>query len=208
MCLESTLNPGCQNKKEWSKRKELRSVEQPQTNTKEDAGHQMPEQLWQLSSSVLHASEGKHVDMVSQSCQQHIPAGAGVVVGGAHSSSQCATQVAKIAGLVGHPPMHADNEPPGQPLGTGLGGGAGAAVVVAGAGQSCLHTAMQASYASPVTTEHAASHAIRDPPGQSPEGDGGAGGAGGGLGGCGDGGLGGTLGLVVSRSPTFKFKKE
>jgi len=171
----------------------------------------MPLQLWQLSSSLLHASEGKHVAMVSQSCQQHIPAGAGVVVG-AHSSSQCATHAAKTTGLVGQSPMHADSDPPGQPPGTGLGVGAGAAVVVAVAGQSCLHTAMQASYASPVTTEHAAAQALIDPPGQSPEGDGGVGGVGGGLGGVGDGGLGGgvggTSGFVVSRSPTFKFKKE
>merc|ERR1712070_959315 len=103
----------------------------PQTKTNADPGHQMPAQPWQLSSSLLHASEGKHVDMVSQSCQQHIPAGAGVVVG-VHSSSQCATHVAKIAGLVGHPLMHADSVPPGQPLGTGLGAGVvGAGVVVA-----------------------------------------------------------------------------
>lgn len=189
------------------------AAEQPQTNTKDDPGHQMPLQLWQLSSSLLHASEGKHVDMVSQSCQQHIPAGAGVVVG-AHSSSQCATHVAKMAGLVGHPLMHADSVPPGQPLGTGLGAGAGAAVVVA-VGQSCLHTETHTSYASPVTTEHAATQALKDPPGQSPEGDGGdgLGGVGdGGLGGVGDGGLGagvgGTFGFVESMSPTFKFKKE
>lgn len=140
-----------------------------------------------------------------------MPAGAGVVVGGAHSSSQCATQIAKILGLVGHPLMHADSVPPGQPLGTGLGAGvvgAGAAVVVA-AGQSCWHTEMHASYAAPVTTEHACTQALIDPPGQSPEGDGGAGGAGGagGLGGLGA-GVGGMSGLVVSRSPTFKFKKE
>lgn len=164
------------------------------------------------------------MDMVSQSCQQHIPAGAGVVVG-AHSSSQCATHTAKTAALVGHPLMHADSVPPGQPLGDGLGAGVGAAVVVAVAGQSCLHTEMHTSYASPVTTEHAASQALRDPPGQ-PEGDGdgglgglgdgGVGGLGdGGVGGLGDGGLGGlgagvggTSGFVVSRSPTFKFKKE
>lgn len=149
------------------------------------------------------------MDMVSQSCQQHIPAGGArvVVVGGAHSSSQCATHAAKIAGLVGHPLMHADSEPPGQPLGLG-GVGAGALVVVAVAGQSSLHTATHASYASPVTIEHAASQALRDPPGQSPEGDGGLGGAGGvGTGGLGA-GVGGTLGLVVSKSPTFKFKKE
>jgi hypothetical protein len=185
--------------------KELTSAKQPQTNTKDDPGHQMPLQLWQLSSSLLHASEGKHVDMVSQSCQQHIPAGAGVVVG-VHSSSQWATHTAKTAGLVGHPPMHADNVPPGQPLGTGLGAGAGAAVVVAVAGQSCLHTEMQASYAAPVTTEHAATQALRDPPGQSPEGDGGDGGLGAGDGGLGA-GVGGTSGFVVSMSPTFKFKK-
>lgn len=145
--------------------------------------------------------------MVSQSCQQHIPAGGAGVVVGAHSSSQCATQVAKIVGLVGHPLMHADSDPPGQPLGDGLGAGAGASVVVAG--QSCLHTETQASYAAPVTTAHAASQALREPPGQSPEGAGGLG-----LGGLGDGGVGvgagvgGTFGFVVSMSPTFKFKKE
>jgi len=81
--------------------------------------------------------------MVSQSCQQHIPAGAAVVVGGEHTSSQCDTQVAKMAGYVGHPPMQADSDPPGQSLGVGLGAGAGAAVVVTG--QSCLHTETQAS---------------------------------------------------------------
>lgn len=175
----------------------------------------MPLQLTQLSSSVLHASPGKHVDRVSQSCQQHIPAGAGVVVG-AHSSSQCATHAAKTAGLVGHPSMQADNDPPGQPLGSGPGGGDGAAVVVAGdavvvAGQSCLHTATHASYAPPVTTEQASSQALKDPPGQSPEGDGGLG-AGAGVVGDGAGGLGagvgGASGFVVSRSPTFRFKKE
>merc|ERR1712046_572096 len=104
------------------------SSETLQTSTNDDPGHQMPLQLWELSSSLLHGSVGKHVDMVSQSCQQHIPAGAGVVAG-AHSSSQCATHAAKTAGLVGHPLMHADSVPPGQPLGTGLGAGAGAAVV-------------------------------------------------------------------------------
>lgn len=114
--------------------------------------------------------------------------------------------------------MHADNDPPGQPPGTGAGGlgaggaGAGAAVVVV-PGQSSLHTATQASYASPVTTEQASSQALRDPPGQSPDGEGaggpgGLGGAGGpGAGGVGA-GVGGTSGFVVSMSPTFKFKKE
>jgi len=182
----------------------------------------MPLQLRQLPSSLLHASDGKHVSVVSQSCQQHIPAGAGVVVV-THSSSQRATQEAKIVGLVGQSPMHADRVPPGQPLGTGLGdgdgAGAGAAVVVVAVdGQSCLHTETHASYAAPVTTAQAASQALKDPPGQSPEGDGdgglgGLGGAGGdGAGGDGAGGLGGgvggTLGFVVSMSPTFKFKKE
>jgi len=119
------------------------TAEQSQTKT-EDPAHQIPLQLWQLFSSLLHASEGKHVDRVSQSCQQHIPAGAGVVVG-VHRSSQCATHVAKMAGFVGHPLMHADSVPPGQPLGTGLGAGAGAAVVVVVAGQSCLHTEMHTS---------------------------------------------------------------
>jgi len=140
-----------------------------------------------------------------------MPAGAAVVVvvGGAHSSSQCDTHVAKMAGLVGHPLMHADSDPPGQSLGTGVGAGAGASVVVAG--QSCLQTEMQASYAAPVTTAHASSQALSEPPGQSPEGDGGLGG-GTGAGGLGAGGLGagvgGTFGFVVSMSPTFKFKKE
>lgn len=145
----------------------------------------MPLQPLQLSSSVLHASEGKHEDMVSQSCQQHTPAGATVVVE-VHSSSQCATHAAKTVGLLGHALMHAFNDPPGQSPGTGLGAGAGAAVVVAVvvAGQSSLHTEMHMSYASPVTTEHAATQALMDPPGQSPEGDGD-----GGLG-PGDGGLG------------------
>jgi hypothetical protein len=59
-----------------------------------------------------------------------------------------------------------------------------------------------------VTTAHAASQALREPPGQSPEGDGGLGG----LGGTGDGGVGagvgGTFGFVVSMSPTFKFRNE
>jgi len=65
-----------------------------------------------------------------------------------------------------------------------------------------------------VTTEHAATQALRDPPGQSPEGDGDGGDGDGGLGGLGPGdgglgaGIGGTSGLVVSMSPTFKFKKE
>jgi len=124
--------------------------------------------------------------MVSQSCQQHIPAGAGVVVV-VHSSSQRATHAAKTAGLVGHSLMHADSDPPGQPLGAGgVGAGAGAAVVVAVvlAGQSCLHTETHISYASPVTTEHAATQALIDPPGQPPEGDGdGGGGVGVGVGG-------------------------
>ena len=128
---------------------------------------------------MLFRSVGKQVAKVSQSSQQHIPAGAGVVVG-AHSSSQCATHAAKTTGLVGHPPMHADSVPPGQPLGTGLGAGvvgAGAAVVVA-AGQSALHTEMHASYAAPVTTEQAATQALIDPPGHG-DGLGGEGGEGG-----------------------------
>lgn len=110
--------------------------------------------------------------MVSQSCQQHIPAGAGAGVVVVHSSSHDATHTAKTAGLVGHPLMHADSDPPGQPLGLGLGLGAAVVVAVVVVGQSCLHTEMQTSCASPVTTEHAATHAPMDPPGQSPEGDG------------------------------------
>jgi hypothetical protein len=166
----------------------------------------MPLQPWQLSSSLLHAFEGKHVDMVSQSCQQHIPAGAGVVVV-VHSSSQCATHAAKTVGLVGHALMHADRVPPVQPLGAGLGAGVGAAVVVTvvTAGQSCLHTEMHISYASPVTTEHAATQAPIDPPGQSPEGDG-DGGLGVGDGGLGPGDGGGEgvgVGPVVVQSHTF-----
>merc|ERR1712125_21408 len=98
-------------------------------------------------------------------------AGAGVVVVGAHSSWQCATHTAKTVGSVGQSLMHADNDPPGQPLGLGAGGaGAGASVVVAG--QSSWHTEMHASCAAPVTTEHAATQAVKDPPGQSPEGEG------------------------------------
>lgn len=84
-------------------------------------GHQIPLQLWQLSSSELQASVGKHVDIVSQSCQQHIPAGAGEGVVVAHFSSHDATQTGKIEGFVGHPSMHAFRDPPGQPLGLGLG---------------------------------------------------------------------------------------
>lgn len=110
--------------------------------------------------------------MVSQSCQQHIPEGAGACVVVAHSASQDCTHTAKTAGLVGHPWMHADRDPPGQPLGSGDGLGAMVVVVVGIAGQSCLHTEMQTSYASPVTTEQAATQAAMDPPGQSPEGAG------------------------------------
>jgi len=99
----------------------------------------MPLQLWQLPSSLLHASEGKHVDMVSQSCQQHIPAGAGaaVVVAGVQSSSQRATHAAKTVGFVGQSLMQADSDPPGQPPegDGGDGGGLGGAAVV-DAGQS------------------------------------------------------------------------
>lgn len=67
--------------------------------------------------------------------------------------------------------MHAGKDPPGQPLGLGDGLGVMVVVVVGVAGQSCLHTEMQMSYASPVTTEQDAAHAPIDPPGQ-PEGDG------------------------------------
>lgn len=152
----------------------------------------MPLQPWQLLSSALHASEGKQVDKVSQSCQQHIPAGDGAGVVVVHSASQDCTHTEKTAGLVGHPWMHADSDPPGQPLGLGdgLGGGLGAMVVVTVVvpGQSCLHTEMQTSYASPVTTEQAASQALKDPPGQS---------AGVGDGGLGDGpGVGGAAVVV------------
>jgi len=159
----------------------------------------MPLQPWQLPSSLLHASEGKHVDMVSQSVKQHIPAGAGVVVV-VHSSSQRATHAAKTVGLVGHALMHADSVPPGQPIGTGLGAGVGAGIgaAVVVAGQSCLHTEMHISYASPVTTEHAAMQALIDPPGQSPEGDGD-----GGLGPGDGGGEGVGVGPVVVQSHTF-----
>lgn len=167
----------------------------------------MPLQPWQLSASLLHASAGKHVATVSQSCQQHIPdgTGAGVVVVVVHLSSHEVTQAAKTAGLVGHPAMQAESEPPGQSLGLGL--GLGVAVVVVDTGQSSLHTEIQISYAAPVTTEHAAIQASMDPPGQSPEGDGdgvvvGLAGLGGGA------GVGGTFGLVVSMSPTFKFIME
>lgn len=163
----------------------------------------MPLQPWQLSASLLHASAGKHVATVSQSCQQHIPAGtgAGVVVVVVHLSSHEVTQAAKTAGLVGHPAMQAESEPPGQSLGLGV------AVVVVDTGQSSLHTEIQISYAAPVTTEHAAIQASMDPPGQLPEGDGdgvvvGPAGLGGGA------GVGGTFGLVVSMSPTFKFIME
>lgn len=130
----------------------------------------MPLQPWQLLSSVLHASEGKQVASVSQSCQQHIPEGAGAGVVVVHSASQDCTHTAKTAGFVGHPWIHADKDPPGQLLGLGVGLGAMVVVLVVVAGQSCLHTEMQMSNAAPVTTEHAASQAPRDPPGQSPDG--------------------------------------
>jgi len=136
---------------------------------------------------LLHASDGKQVAVVSQSCQQHIPDGAGAGVVVVHSASQDCTHTAKIAGLVGHPWMHAGSDPPGQPLGLGDGLGTMVVVVVGVAGQSCLHTEMQTSYASPVTTEQDATQAPMDPPGQSPEGDG-------------DGGLGegpGVVGVAV-----------
>lgn len=122
-----------------------------------------------------------------------------------HSSSQCATHAAKTVGLLGHALMHADSVPPGHPLGTGLGDGAGEAVVVTivVAGQSSLHTEMHMSYASPVTTEHAAAQALMDPPGQSPEGDG-DGGLGPGDGGVGaGGGDGGGAGVSPVQSHTF-----
>lgn len=148
-----------------------------------------------------------------------------VVVAGAHNSSQRDTQDAKTVGFVGQSLMHACKDPPGQSLGTGVGAGgegaggvgaggegAGAGVVVLG--HSSLHTETQASYAAPETTAHASSQALNEPPGH-PEGDGGEGGAGGlGAGGVGAGGVGlgagvgGTSGFVVSRSPTFRFKKE
>merc|ERR1712070_1157801 len=108
----------------------------------------MPLQPRQLASSALQASPGKHVSMVEQSCQQHIPAGAAVVVvvGGVHNSSQCATHAAKTEGLVGQSLIHACSDPPGQPPGTGAGAGAGVVGVGAGAGagvvvagQSSLH---------------------------------------------------------------------
>lgn len=156
----------------------VREYSYPSSYTKKasEPGHQMPLQLWQLFSSVLHASEGKQVDKLSQSCQQHIPEGAGAGVVVVHSASQDCTHTEKTAGFVGHPWIHADSDPPGQPL--GLGGGLGAMVVVTvvATGQSCLHTEMQTSYAAPVTTEQAASQALKDPPGQSPgDGDGGLG---------------------------------
>lgn len=154
------------------------------TKNKADPGHHMPLQLWQLSSSLLHASEGRHVDKVLQSCQQHIPAGAGAGVDVLHSSSHDATHTANTAGLAGHPSIHADSDPPGQPLGLGVGLGAAVVVAVVVTGQSCLHTEMQMSRASPVTTEQAAIQAPIDPPGQPPEGDG-------------DGGLGETVGVAV-----------
>lgn len=132
----------------------------------------MPLQVRQLSSSLLHASEGKHVLRVSQSCQQHIPAGAGEGVVVAHSSSHDATHTAKTTGSVGHPLMHADRDPPGHSLGLGLELGAAVVVAVVVSEQSCLHTEMQTSCASPATTEHAATHALMVPPGQSPGGGG------------------------------------
>lgn len=147
--------------------------------------------------------------MVSQSCQQHIPtgAGAGVVVVVVHFSSHDVTQAAKTAGFAGHPSMQAESDSPGQPLGLGLGLGVVVIIVVVDAGQSSLQTEMQTSYEAPVTTEHAAIQASIDPPGQPPEGDGD--GVVVGLGGLGVGaGVGGIFGLVVSMSPTFKFIME
>lgn len=76
------------------------------------------------------------MDKVSQSCQQHIPAGAGAGVVVAHFSSHDATHTGKIDGIVGHPSMHAFKDPPGQALGLGLGLGLGASVVVVIAEQS------------------------------------------------------------------------
>lgn len=143
---------------------------------------------------------------------------------GVHNSSQRATHEAKTVGLVGQSLMHACSDPPGQPPGTGVGvgdgaggvgvGGLGAGAGVVVDGHSSLHTETHASYAAPETTVHACSQALSDPPGQ-PEGEGDGDGLGGlgGLGGAGDGdglgaGVGGTPGLVVSRSPTFRFKNE
>jgi len=125
--------------------------------------------------------------------------GAAVVVGGAHSSWQCATHTAKTAGFFGQLLMQAPSDPPGQSLGLGLGGvgaGAGASVVVVG--HSSWHTDTQASYAAPVTTEHAAIQALSDPPGQSPGGGDGGVGDGAGVGdGLGD-GVGTGAGQLVS----------
>lgn len=154
---------------------------------KEVLGHQIPLHAWQLSSVALHASPGKHVASVSQSCQQHIPGGSVVVVvvvAGAHCFSQPATHAANTAGLVGQSAMHTDKEPPGQSSGAGEGdGGIGAGVVVTV--QSASQTPMQASKAAPVTTAQAALQADMEPPGHwlgdglGGEGDGEGDGAGG-----------------------------
>merc|ERR1712238_37975 len=139
---------------------------------KEVPGHQIPLHPRQLSSVELQASPGKQVAKVSQSCQQHIPAGfvvvvvVVVVVAGAHFSSQPATQEANTAGFVGQSAMQVWREPPGQSSGVGDGVGAGvvgACVVVAV--QSALQTPMQASNAAPVTTAQAALQAAMEPPG-------------------------------------------
>merc|ERR1712127_893101 len=82
---------------------------------KEVLGHHIPLHAWQVSSVELQESPGKQVAKVSQSCQQHIPAGCVVVVvvvAGAHFSSQPATQTENTAGLVGQSPMQALNAAP------------------------------------------------------------------------------------------------
>lgn len=143
---------------------------------------------------------------------------------GLHNSSQRATHMAKTVESVGQSPMHACNDPPGQPPGTGAGaGGVGAGGVGAGGegagagvvvdGHSCLHTEMHVSYAAPETTAHASSQALSDPPGQG-EGDGdglgglgglgGVGGVGGGGGGVGGGGGGGCCGITGVASIALK----
>lgn len=169
------------------------------TAEKSETGHQIPLHPWQLPSSLLHASPGKQVSVIAQSCQQHTPAGVGavdvvvVVVTVPHFSWHKVTHAGKTAGLVGHPLMHATRQ-----LG---GGGAGVSVVVA-AGQSDWHTPTQISYASPLTTEQALIHASIDPPGQAGVGDGTGDGVGAGIGlgggvGTGVGGAGGGAGAVA-----------
>lgn len=123
----------------------------------------------------------------------------------AHLSWQLCTQAAKTTGLVGHPEMHADKDPPGQSDGDGDGlgvggvGGDGGVGGGVGCGQLSSQTPLHASNAAPVNEEHADKQASYEPPGQFPgEGVGG-------LGGIGDGEGSGNSGCVDPISPHFRF---